>query len=143
MRRMIDDSRRSDYYTPLQVVVFSSHAGTRQQIKRALGRLPDERLGSPAIREVATGPAVRDQIGKGAVDLVVLDAESTPTGGLGIAKQLKDELLQCPPVVVVIARPDDRWLAEWSGADAVVMQPVDPLALTDAVVPLLRRNLKR
>jgi len=71
----------------------------------------------------------------------VLDGEAAPCGGIGLAKQLKDELLQCPPVVVITARRDDAWLAEWSKADAVVSHPVDPVALRETVVPLLRSRL--
>lgn len=142
MRRMTDHAARLDYYTPIQIAVFSSHLDTRGQVKRALGRLPDDRLGRTAIREFATGAAVLDELRTTAVDLVVLDAESAPEGGIGIAKQLKDELLQCPPIVLAIARPDDGWLARWSGADAVVRRPIDPLQLADVVLPLLRRTLR-
>ena len=62
----------------------------------------------------------------GGLDLLVLDGEAQPTGGLGLAKQVKDEIADCPPTLVLIARRDDRWLAEWSLADAVVPLPVDP-----------------
>ncbi len=70
----------------------------------------------------------------------MLDAEAWPTGGLGLAKQMKDELADCPPVLVLIARRDDRWLATWSQADAVVAHPIDPPELTDALAELLRRR---
>ena len=33
--------------------------------------------------------------------------EAWPTGGLGLAKQMKDELRDCPPVLVLIARRPD------------------------------------
>ncbi len=47
-------------------------------------------------------------------DLVILDGEATPAGGMGIARQLKDEIYQCPPILVLIGRPQDGWLATWS-----------------------------
>ncbi len=74
------------------------------------------------------------------IDLVILDGESTPTGGLGIAKQLKDEIEHCPPVLVLTGRPDDAWLANWSRAEAAVSHPIDPIRLTEAVVGLLRNR---
>lgn len=77
-------------------------------------------------------------LASGQIDLVVLDGEATPAGGLGVAKELRDELLQCPPVVVLTGRAADDWLARWSCADGVVSHPADPIALTQTVVPLLR-----
>jgi DNA-binding response OmpR family regulator len=133
---------RSDIYSPLQILVFSDNVGTRRQIELALGRFPDARLGALNFRAVATQPAVICEISNGAVDLLILDAEAAPLGGMGVAKQLKDELLQHLPIVLVISRAADRWLASWSQADAVVMSPIDPGALRDAVLPLLRRNLR-
>ncbi|WP_442940076.1 hypothetical protein [Nocardioides sp. B-3] len=43
----------------------------------------------------------------GHIDPVILDGEAVPAGGLGIAKQLKDEIYQCPPVLVLTGRPRD------------------------------------
>lgn len=73
----------------------------------------------------------------GGIDLAILDGESAPAGGMGVAKQLRDELAHCPPLVVLTGRPDDRWLADWSGADAAVSHPLDPFVLTETVVELL------
>jgi DNA-binding response OmpR family regulator len=77
----------------------------------------------------------------GSIDLAILDGEATPCGGIGLAKQLKDELLQYLPIVVITARPDDAWLASWSRADAVVSHPVDPLELRAELLPLLRDRM--
>ena len=57
---------------------------------------------------------------------------------MGIAKQLKDEIYQCPPVLVLTGRPQDAWLATWSRAEAAVPHPIDPIQLAEAVVALLR-----
>jgi hypothetical protein len=59
---------------------------------------------------------------------------------MGIAKQLKDELAHCPPVLVLTGRPDDAWLASWSRAEAAVPHPLDPIRLTETVVALLHRK---
>jgi DNA-binding response OmpR family regulator len=77
---------------------------------------------------------------RGGIDLAVLDAEAQPEGGLGIARQAKDEIYDCPPLLAIIARRDDGWLATWSRADAVVSQPLDPMALARAVADLIRRR---
>ncbi len=60
---------------------------------------------------------------------------------MGIAKQLKDEVYECPPILVVTGRPQDAWLATWSRADAAVPHPIDPLQIGEAVVRLLSDRL--
>ena len=77
----------------------------------------------------------------GDVDLAILDGEAAPAGGMGIARQLKDEIYQCPPLLVLIGRAQDAWLATWSRADAVVPHPVDPIRLAEVVVELVRARL--
>jgi hypothetical protein len=57
---------------------------------------------------------------------------------MGIAKQLKDEIYRCPPILVLIGRPQDAWLATWSRAEAAVPHPLDPVRLAEAVTALLR-----
>ena len=74
-------------------------------------------------------------------DLFILDAESTPEGGLGVARQLKDEVFNCPPVIVLIARPSDSWLAAWSRAEASLQHPIDAFALAKTATELLRARL--
>lgn len=88
--------------------------------------------------EIATEPMVIRQMDAGGVDLAILDGEATPAGGMGIAKQLKDEIIPCPPIVVLTGRADDAWLAKWSRAEAAVAHPIDPIALSSAVLKLLR-----
>jgi DNA-binding response OmpR family regulator len=71
------------------------------------------------------------------LDLLILDGEAAPAGGMGVCRQLKDELYKGPPILVVVARPQDAWLATWSKADAVVSHPLDPMAFARAVAELL------
>jgi DNA-binding response OmpR family regulator len=73
--------------------------------------------------------------------LVILDGEAQPTGGMGLARQFKYEIDDCPPIMVLIARKDDGWLASWSLADGVITQPLDPMAAAEAVAEQLRKRL--
>jgi DNA-binding response OmpR family regulator len=73
-------------------------------------------------------------------DLAILDGEASPVGGMGIAKQLKDEIADCPPILVLTGRADDAWLATWSRAEAAVPHPIDPIRLGEAVVGLLKSS---
>ena len=122
----------------LRVLVYSDDAGTRAEVLRALGPRPHPDLPRLEYVEVATEPMVIEHMDTGTIDLAVLDGEAVPAGGLGIARQLKDEIFRCPPVLVLIGRPQDAWLATWSRADAAVPHPVDPLQLADVVLDLLR-----
>jgi len=72
---------------------------------------------------------------------MVMIKVTTPEGGMGISRQLKDEVFQCPPVLLVTARPDDAWLAAWSRADAVIVHPIDPFTVADRVATLLRQHI--
>ncbi|BBZ74716.1 response regulator [Mycolicibacterium anyangense] len=123
---------------PLSVLVYSSNARTREQVRLALGKRVHPELPELTYTDVATGPMVVALMDRGGFDLVILDGEAAPVGGLGLAKQLKDELDHCPPVLVLTGRPDDAWLANWSRAEAAVPHPIDPIRLGEAVVGLLR-----
>ena len=69
-----------------------------------------------------------------------MDGEAVPEGGLGLARQLKDELFNCPPILVITGRVQDAWLAGWSRADGVVTHPIDPFTIATTVVNLLKNQ---
>jgi DNA-binding response OmpR family regulator len=122
------------------VVVYSDDAAVRDQVRTALGRRPAGDLGRVEYVEADTGDQVVARVDAGGVDLVVLDGEAWPTGGMGLAKQMKDELRDCPPTLVLVARKVDAWLATWSQADGVVAHPLDPVEITGVAADLLRRR---
>ncbi|SBS77874.1 conserved hypothetical protein [uncultured Mycobacterium sp.] len=122
----------------LRVLVYSDNARTRRQIVEALGTRPRADLPEIDYLEVATGSVIIKSVDAGDIDLAILDGEATPVGGMGIARQLRDEVEGCPPILLVTGRPGDAWLAHWSRADAAVPHPVDPIRLAEAAVPLLR-----
>jgi len=122
-------------------LVYSDDVTVRQAVMTALGRRPAPELPAIEYVEIATEPAVIARMDKGGVDLAILDGEAVPAGGMGICKQLKDEIFRCPPVLVLTGRREDAWLATWSRADAVVPQPLDPWELAEVVSGLLRRRV--
>lgn len=127
--------------TARRVLVYSDDADTRAQVLLAVGRRPDPELPPVEFVETATEPGTVARLGSGDIDVVVLDGEAVPAGGMGICRQIKDEVYRCPPVLVLIGRRDDAWLATWSRADAVVTHPLDPMAVAQAVAGLLRQRL--
>ena len=124
----------------LTILVYSSNRLTRENVRLALGRKIASDLPPISVVEVATQPAVLSTMDRGGVDLAILDGEAVP-GGMGLCRQLKDEIVRCPPILVLTGRPDDAWLATWSRADGVVAHPVDPLRLPGAVAQLLRARV--
>jgi DNA-binding response OmpR family regulator len=126
-----------------RVIIYSDDSDVRAAVKAALGSklapdLPIETI------EFATADALRQYVDqtdtKGQVrgDLFILDGEAAPEGGLGVARQLKDEVFNCPPSIVLIARQSDSWLAAWSRAEASLQHPVDAFALAKTATELLR-----
>jgi len=125
----------------MKVVVYSHDADTRAEIKLAIGTRPAADVPVAEIIEVATAPALFRLLDGGGVDVMILDGESQPAGGMGVSRQAKDEIYHCPPVLLIIGRADDRWLATWSKADAVVSHPIDPVALARELAALMRAKL--
>ena len=121
------------------VLVFSHRPEVRESITMAIGRRPAPDL--PRVRFVEAGGVadVLAAMDAGGVDLAILDGEAQPTGGMGLSRQLKDEITDCPPIIVAVRRRDDRWLATWSQADAVLVHPLDPLTAAETVADVLRR----
>lgn len=118
------------------LLVYSSDARIREKVRVALGAHP---AGDVEVdyAEASTGEEVIARCDVGDIDLAVLDGEAAPTGGLGLCRQLKDELDVPPPVLVIVGRRDDAWLATWARADGVTQHPVDALRITEAVLGLL------
>jgi CheY-like chemotaxis protein len=121
----------------MRVLVYSDDATTREQIRLALGKRPHPDLPALEYTECATEPIALAAMDAGGIDLAILDGEAAPAGGMGVCRQLKDEIYQCPPIIVVIGRVDDGWLATWSRADAAVSHPIDPLVLAETAARLL------
>jgi len=123
------------------VLVFSHRPEVREAIINAVGRRPAPDLGRINYTEAGTVAEVLSEVDAGGPGLLILDGEAQPTGGMGVSRQLKNEIDDCPPVVVVVRRKDDRWLATWSQADAVLVHPLDPLAAAETVAEVLRTRV--
>lgn len=126
------------------IVLYSDDVTVREAVIGALGTRVAPDMAEHVIHQFATAPALRLFVdGKkpdsdAPIDLFILDGESVPEGGIGMARQLKDEVYNCPPVMVITGRKEDAWLAAWSRAEANVLHPVDPFMLSHTVADLLR-----
>ena len=124
----------------LTILLYASNRLTRENVRLALGRKVASDLPPVSVVEVATQPAVLTAMDEGGIDLAILDGEAVP-GGMGLCRQLKDEIVRCPPILVLTGRPDDAWLATWSRADGVAPHPIDPFRLPAVVADLLRARV--
>jgi len=124
------------------ILLYASDRLTRENVRLALGRRVARDLPEVRVLEVATQPAVLTAMDAGGIDLAILDGEAVP-GGMGLCRQLKDEIFGCPPLLVLTGRRDDAWLATWSRADGVVGHPIDPMRLPAVVADLLRGSAAR
>ena len=126
------------------IIVYSDDASVRAAIVAALGKRVAADMPEHQIQEFATGPALRAFVDRKSVsgelraNLFILDGEAVPEGGMGVARQLKDEVFNCPPVLLITGRREDAWLAAWSRAEASVIHPIDPFTLANTVADLLR-----
>lgn len=122
------------------VLVFSHRPEVREAIVIAVGRRPAPDIGRLHYIEAGTLAGVLAEVDSGVVDLAILDGEAQPTGGMGLSRQLKNEITDCPPIIIAVRRRDDRWLATWSQADAVIVHPLDPIAAAETVAEVLRSH---
>ena len=126
---------------PLRVLVYSDDVNTRSDVILSLGKRPHPNLPPVEYVECATQAVVWQHLDRGDIELAILDGEAVPVGGMGIARQMKDEIFQAPPALVLTGRPQDAWLATWSRAEAAVPHPLDPIQLAETVIRLLRERV--
>lgn len=125
--------------TERTVLLYSDDPEVRERMKLAIGTRPRPDLSIEFV-EASTYDEVVRLVDDYEIDLLVLDGEAAPAGGIGIARQLKDEVKNPPPVCIVIARAADRWLAAYARAEATLMHPMDPVTTAATVAELLDRK---
>jgi len=119
------------------VLLYSDDPQVRDRMRLAIGTRPARDLTVRFVDASTYAETVRI-VADEDVDLLVLDGEAAPGGGLGIARQLKDEYPDPPPICVVIARAADRWLAAYARVEATLVHPLDPILTGQTVAALLR-----
>lgn len=97
--------------------------------------------GEHEIRELSSGAAVRRNVEADPPDLVVTDCQVGNMGGIAICMDLKLEesggRLPYVPVLILLDRRADVFLARRSGAEGWLVKPLDPLRLRRAAQALL------
>ena len=122
----------------MDVLLVSPDPSTRElmaltvrSIERRLGG--ELRFRAAANGELGTRAALRDR-----PEIVVADELASRAGAFGLARTLRDDAEPFVGVIVVLLeRPQDAWLARWSGADAWFVKPPDPFAVADELLERL------
>lgn len=117
----------------ITILLFSDDRSTRDSVRLGVGNRPSPQVQVTRWHECATAPGVELALAEDTYDLLILDGEAQPFGGLGLCRQLKNEVFSCPPIMVLTGRPNDGWLAAWSQADGAVPHPLDPASLAATV----------
>ncbi len=82
------------------------------------------------IEEATNGPAAIARVQRGEVDLVVADLQIGAMGGMAITMELRNlesyGAAESLPVLMLLDRRPDVFLARRSGADGFVVKPLDP-----------------
>lgn len=138
MRDEWDVAEGNDVEPVCRILLYSDHPQTREAVLLGVGTRAAKDLPRIEWAEVATPAMVLSRVESERFDLLILDGEAGKAGGMGLCRQLKDEVFRCPPVLVLLGRPEDRWLASWSEAEAALARPLDPLELQETVARLLR-----
>lgn len=120
------------------VLLYSDDRATRSEVRTLVGRRAS--FDTPLIEwtEVATPEAAVAYAEENTYDLMILDGEAGKHGGMGLTRTLKSEIFNLPPILLIIAREQDKWLASWSEAEAVITLPLDPIELQETIASLLR-----
>ncbi|HEY0699121.1 MAG TPA: hypothetical protein VGD43_15075 [Micromonospora sp.] len=119
------------------VLLYSDDPKVRDRMRLAVGTRPASDLSVEFVEAASYEECIR-LFDDYEIDLMLLDGEATPAGGIGIARQIKDDRTDAPPTCVVIARAADRWLAAYAEVDATLVHPLDPVTTGQTVAALLR-----
>lgn len=121
----------------MKVLLVSPEPESRELMRLAVASI-ERRVGELEFVEAEDGEqglriAFRDR-----PDAVVADEFASRMGAFALAKDLRGAEEPYPgAIVIVLERRQDAWLANWSGADAWFVKPVDPFELADRLLELV------
>lgn len=120
---------------PVQVIVCADTEQGRDEVKAALGMLGCE------FRDANDGYEVVSLVKEEEPDLVVLDMQSGKMGGMAACLELRleesVERIGHVPVLLLVDRRPDVFLARRAGADGFLVKPLNPVRMRRAASRLL------
>ena len=120
----------------MQTILVASDAPTLRKEIEAVISGPDVE-----VRAVTSGPEVLDSVAEEPLDLVIVDMQMGNMGGMAVCLELRlqesYDALEHVPVLMLLDRRPDVFLARRSGAEGWLVKPLDPLRLRRAMRALL------
>jgi DNA-binding response OmpR family regulator len=126
----------------VKVLLVSPEAEARDLLRISIGSI-ERRLGERVSFLEAQDGEQGARIGlRERPDAVVADEIASRAGAFSLARDLRGAVEPYRgPIVILLERKHDAWLARWSGADAWLVRPVDPFELADRLVELIQAYL--
>ena len=117
------------------ILVASDAPSVRAEVV-AIAQRPDV-----TVVEARSGPEVMREVNQSLPDLVVVDLQMGNMGGMAVALELTLEAsydkIGHVPVLMLLDRRPDVFIARRSGAEGWVVKPLDPIRLRRAITSLL------
>jgi DNA-binding response OmpR family regulator len=128
----------------VKVLLVSPELGSRELMAVAVSSI-ERRLGEPLeFLQAENGERGVQVTFRERPDVVVADEIASRAGAFSMAKDLRGAPEPYPgAIIILLERRQDAWLAEWSGADAWFVQPVDPFALADRLLELVATTTEK
>ena len=123
----------------MRVLLVSPDAEARDLLRISVGSI-ERRVGESVSFLEAQDGEQGARIGlRERPDAVVADEIASRAGAFSLARDLRGAVEPYGgPIVIVLERKHDAWLARWSGADAWLVRPIDPFELADRLVELIQ-----
>ena len=127
----------SGHYPPdmPELLVVSDSARVREEV---IAALPDSSI---TVRELTRGADVRPEVRRSKPDLIVLDSQIGAMGGMATCLDLHLEegagRIEHTPVLQLLDRRADVFLARRAAAEGFLVKPLDPMRLSRAIRTLL------
>jgi DNA-binding response OmpR family regulator len=119
----------------VRTILVASDAPTVRAEVAAIAARPDV-----GIREARSGPEVMTEVAETLPDLVVVDLQMGNMGGMAVCLELRLEAsygkIGHVPVLMLLDRRPDVFLARRSGAEGWLVKPLDPIRLRLAITSL-------
>ncbi|MDO5721251.1 MAG: two-component system response regulator [Actinomycetaceae bacterium] len=129
----------SDERAQLKVLLYSDDVETRRAVMDAVGVRAAAGMAPVEWVEAATAEGAVTKFAENQIDALILDGETQKEGGMAVLRRLHVEHDNVAPAMVLIARPQDEWLARFAGSSKVITTPLDPIEVRQALAELLQK----
>ncbi|MCS4484452.1 two-component system response regulator [Gleimia sp. 6138-11-ORH1] len=122
----------------INVLLYSDNSEVRQMVMDAVGVRPGKDFPTINWIEAATEAGAVMKFTENDIHALVLDGETQKVGGMALLRRLNVENDNTAPSLMLVARQQDEWLAQFSGATHILTTPFDAVTLNEGIKKILR-----